>query len=243
MALACLEELVRQEPRSKQALAKDILALLQRAPENSNNMAFLHGKLVKTLQPLAELAASLKQFLRYRVLPDVRKYLRKAPAIHTTYAGGATKKPASCATPAADDAESYLNIATFNPGRVGLLSLSGQQILWWRLEHIGATLLHHSIHIAALPAARIPPGTSLPDGFPFMIIGHFSDRWDSSCFMVARDIQDQVVELEYDSKSMREHWIRVPPRKDQGRGVVLASIYPALGGGLCVVGIHAEEPP
>ena len=103
-------------------------------------------------------------------------------------------------------------------------------MLWWRLEHIAATLLQQCVPVAALPGARFPPGFTLPAGFPFEVHGHFSERWDSACFLLSPELANIMVELDYDGDSLREFWIRLPPPDPAQAGVTLCAMYPKHGG-------------
>ena len=123
-----------------------------------------------------------------------------------------------------------LKVATFNPGRCGLLALDSDTVLDWRIENIAATLQENSIHVCALPGARITESWRPPEGFPYDIFGNLSPNWDGVLLLVSPELSSKVVELNYEGDSTREFWIRLPPTKSNAPGCVIGAAYPKHGG-------------
>ena len=172
----------KERPRELEAKAflKDVMGLLSARTKNPRACrlpGFTHPPVVLTF------AAQLAHFLQDEVLLYASKAVRGAPVVVSPYVGGvvldhaemmqrqATKRFMSC---------DVLNIATQNPGRIGLTALGSTEILSWRLWAISNELIERDIHICVLPGARFPIGARLPDDFPYVWYGIKSSGWDGT---------------------------------------------------------------
>lgn len=75
---------------------------------------------------------------------------------------------------------------------------------------------------------HIPPGTKLPDGFPYTFLGCFSSSWSTVAVLLAPEIA-QAVELRNDVGNERRMWFTCRP-VDGGPSWLLAAIYGPPGG-------------
>ena len=101
-------------------------------------------------------------------------------------------------------------IGCFNPGRCGFCGLHSNHLLWWRLWATADEARSRSLSILILPSPRIPPGTHLPEGFPYLFIGPQTLQWDSVGIFVAPEISRRIVPLE-EVGSARRLWLSVWP--------------------------------
>ena len=124
-----------------------------------------------------------------------------------------------------------LTLATVNPGRTGLTALGTGQVLWWRLELLASNLQQSNTLLAAVPGARLYPGLSLPEGFPYEVMGNVTGSWDDVCVFVSTDIGSQQVELCDFNGERRIFWLRIPPSpKHESAGFSVCSVYAKHGG-------------
>ena len=116
--------------------------------------------------------------IKHFILPLVS--VRTTPGdIVSPYAGGVVPRQSAHSTAAAIPAESNLKVAVFNPGRSGLMALSTETLLEWRLWDIAAELQDHNVQICFLPGARLEQGVALPRNFPYAWLGDRSAGWDT----------------------------------------------------------------
>ena len=102
-----------------------------------------------------------------------------------------------------------LRVASLNPGNAGFSSLRGGHTIWWKLWEIAEFGLCNNIAILVVPGPRFPPGTVLPDGFPYVYVGPASGSWDSVGVLLLSEIAPQVEILDHVSGSDRRLWMRV----------------------------------
>ena len=119
-------------------------------------------------------------------------------------------------------------IGCFNPGRCGFCALHSNHLLWWRLWATADEARSRSLSILILPSPRIPPGTHLPEGFPFLFLGLQTSHWDSVGLFVAPEISKRIVPLE-DVGSARRMWLSVWPHGDATPWLLCAIAAPPGG--------------
>ena len=158
-------------------------------------------------------AAQLARFLQDEVLLYASKAVRGAPLVVSPYVGGvlmdhvelmqkqATKRRMSC---------NILNVATQNPGRIGLTALGSTEILFWRLWAISNELVERDVHICVLPGARFPLGARLPDDFPYVWYGTQSSGWDGTGILCRVDMEHCVHPMD-EYGSARHCWLALWP--------------------------------
>ena len=115
-----------------------------------------------------------------------------------------------------------------NPGKTGFSNLHSTDILWWRWWEVGLACQELGLQLVALPGPRIPPGTKLPDGFPYTFLGSFSSSWSTVAVLLAPEIA-QAVELCSDVGNERRMWFTCRP-VGGGPSWLLAAIYAPPGG-------------
>ena len=99
---------------------------------------------------------------------------------------------------------------------------------------IAAAMQENGIHGLALPAARLPPGATLPEGFPMSWLGTKSVGWDSTGMLVDNDLFENIVVLD-EFCSERHFWIRIQTSarsNSSGRDadILCCSFYCSPGG-------------
>ena len=157
------------------AFVKDVTALLESAPHAAGN--WKHPNTSRPIR-IGRYLADCVQMIKHFILPLVS--VRTTPGdIVSPYAGGVVPRQSAHSTAAAIPAESNLKVAVFNPGRSGLMALSTETLLEWRLWDIAAELQDHNVQICFLPGARLEQGVALPRNFPYAWLGDRSAGWDT----------------------------------------------------------------
>ena len=168
---------------------KDFQGLFDLAPINPRNLEVVSGQEVPQLKGLVQIVRILRDALRRSLSHlSTRQVLRNLMV--SPYMGGVD--PDSCERALRKHVYSSITIATLNPGRTGLSQLGTQEVLWWRLLHIGSFLVQHDVQLCVLPGARFPAGAELPEGFPYMWIGAQTTSWSGVGLLVSVELQFQV---------------------------------------------------
>lgn len=170
------------------AFVKDMCALLQTAPRaaGSWNHASTHGPL-KLGRFIADCVHTIRHFILPLISPQSSHVLVVSP-----FAGGIASSQLMVDDHAAAAEQGKLNVAVMNPGRSGLMSLSSDMLLEWRLWDIAAELIDNDVHICFLPGARLAAGIALPRSFPYAWVGDRSATWDTVGALVLLEIIDKV---------------------------------------------------
>lgn len=223
----------RAAPRRLEVAAalKDFIALRQLAPiRPMDTIARTNSGVVSRLLPLARAVQDMCCFLRQQAIPLISRKSQGHTTVTSPFSGGTVVrhalKESSSQHPQSHSVDSIV-IATLNPGRTGLSSLSTGDILWWRLWHIATALQEREAMICIVPSARWPPGASLPPGFPFAWVGRQTLQWDSVGMLVATELELSLVPLQ-GLGSDRVMWHLITGV--HAPAMILGSIYPAPGG-------------
>ena len=159
------------------AALKDFLALLQVAPKQS---------IVNSLSPdicvgqLDKLSRDLRTLIADEAVPLLRSQTRSSATVVSPYAGGVTPEVIEQVLSGRGGTSvksQACKIGVLNPGRTGFLSLSTKSLLNWRLEAVSAALIAREVDYCVLPGARFPPGSLLPDAFPYVWFGWQTTSW------------------------------------------------------------------
>ena len=160
------------------AALKDFQGLYDLAPTNPANIANIGGGVIPRLCPLAELVSDMKGTLK-DILKHTRRNLKVVMPVISPYLGGIDAAELDSSSADKGRECTQLKVAVFNPGRTGLIALSTEEILWWRLGHISCVLLEQDVQICVLPGARWPPGASLPPAIAYAWLGAQTTSWRS----------------------------------------------------------------
>ncbi|CAE7834833.1 unnamed protein product [Symbiodinium sp. CCMP2592] len=212
------------------AALKDFQGLYELAPQNPGNLATDGRKRFARLQPLASFVASLKGFLHDSLIPTAKSCVRKVSRVVSPYFGGVPLHDHSESLPSL--VSDSLTFAILNPGRIGLSTVAGEDILWWRLFHICSVLVERNIQICVLPGARWPPGSTLPPGIPFKWLGVQTSSWGAVGVLVATELDTEVSCIEQLGSSVILWLLVRGSDRKQGPAVILGAIYPKPGGDL-----------
>ena len=212
------------------AALKDFQGLYDLAPTNPANIANIGGGVIPRLCPLAELVSDMKGTLK-DILKHTRRNLKVVMPVISPYLGGIDAAELDSSSADKGRECSQLKLAVFNPGRTGLIALSTEEILWWRLGHISCVLLEQDVQICVLPGARWPPEASLPPGKAYAWLGAQTTSWRSVGMLVATELVSQVAVLD-DIGSDVILWVAVHEASDVSGSprVIIGGIYPAPGG-------------
>ena len=172
----------------RMAFVKDVTALLESAPHAAGS--WKHPNTSRPIR-IGRYLADCVQMVKHFILPLVSA--RKTPGdIVSPYAGGVASPQSAPYTAAVVPAESNLKVAVFNPGRSGLMALSTEMLLEWRLWDIAAELQDNNVQICFLPGARLAQGIALPRNFPYAWLGDRSAGWDTIGALVLLEVLDRV---------------------------------------------------
>ena len=119
-------------------------------------------------------------------------------------------------------------IGIINPGRCGLSSLGGESVLWWRLWDIANAATQRDLKLVVLSSPRLPPGTRLPAGYPYVFEGVRNGEWASIGVLIAPEIVSSLQILE-DYGCDRVLWLRCM-QKPPLPSWAIAAIYAPTGG-------------
>ena len=125
---------------------------------------------------------------------------------------------------------SSIGLGSLNPGRCGLSTLGGEQVLWWRWWEIAEAATERDLRIIVLPSPRIPAGTRLPEGYPFIFEGIQNGDWASVGVLIAPEFLASI-QFSNEYCTTRVIWLRIlqPPPL---RPWAIAAIYGPTGGDL-----------
>ena len=199
------------------AFLKDTLSLLESQPWGLSNLwpsgfqsAELNLLINDTVIFLAQSIIPLVSHVAGRAT-DANRPAASSILVSSPLAGGV---PADHVKAIAEDSSSArlntMAIGCFNPGRCGFCSLHSNHLLWWRLWATADEARSRGLSILILPSPRLPPGTHLPEGFPYLFIGPQTLYWDSVGIFIAPEISRRIVPLE-DVGSARRLWLSVWP--------------------------------
>ena len=207
------------------AFHKDVKEALATKPSNLGEylpMDFEHGTKLKLF------IQSTCDFIAKRLIPELPLLRRKLVPVVSPSAGEDT--PAAILE-MADENKSQtqpLRMCCLNPGRLGFSDQDGS-VLWWRLWEVAAYGAEHSIHIFVCPGPRWPHGITLPQGFPYCIVGQPMTTYESVVLLISVDFFDSFEILEDISSSSRRIWFKVKPRSG-GRGLRACGFFAPPGG-------------
>ena len=147
------------------------------------------------------MAQDLHAFLRLSVLPLLSSQSGQCAFIQSPYAGGVLSRyAAALADRDASKPQPFnidsLKLGTLNPGRTAVAILGTNDVIQWRLWAVALKLVDLKIDICVVPGHRLPHGTSLPEGFPFVFYGLQGVGWDSVGIFVSTELDDLVFEIE-----------------------------------------------
>ncbi|CAE8605722.1 unnamed protein product [Polarella glacialis] len=217
------------------AAIKDFAALLQAAPRNPQTLWRTNSGPRQLLQPLAASVACVKGVLKYSALPALRHMLGHPCAVVSPYMSGIPAEDiwqlgSGASTSSSPLRTQQLILASANPGRAGLAHLGSDEVLWWRVWLLGASLLREGVHICVLPGARWPPGAVLPPGFPYIWLGQQSTSWDSAGVWVSTELEGSVA-VEEKLGGARCMWLHVGTQEQTEKTkLILGAVYPEHGG-------------
>ena len=223
------------DPRrlERAAALRDVEALVAAAPVN---LGSLRSAQLPAAESLLDFTAALATVLRQCILCHMRSGAARTPLVISPFAGGVSSS--SLPAPSVPgECTRQLKLASLNPGRTGLAALGTNAFLHWRLQAIVATLQLESVDICALPGARFPPGTQLPDNFPYAWLGVRSLSWGAVGVLVRCELEAAVEPL-LDLGGDRVLWLRI---RAPSQVVHVCAFYPSPGGDLCTWGQIVHE--
>ena len=191
-------EWLQSVPRDMErtAFLKDATGLIALCHKNPQTLR-IQGSTVanKTVQACCD----IRRFLQEQVIKPLQHNLPGIDTITSPYAGGVSR-PSNNELPRTHQASAggdcYFGIASINPGRTGLSALGTDALLHWRLWAINFELLEKGVRFCAVPGARFPPGSCLPEGFRYVWRGVQSDRWDTVGVFIDIEYEQLFTELQ-----------------------------------------------
>ena len=190
----------RTDKISAAAGLKDFLALLATTPHNLASIpCALDG-----LETLNRSIADTADFLKHRLLDAFADAaLLKIPKRTNNAAKVIVQSPLAGGIPfehvrqlrntmSRVTSMDVVGIGILNPGRCGFSTIDGNTVLWWRLWQTAVAAIEANIQILILSSPRLPPGTTLPSGFPYSFHGCLSKDWKTAAFFILPEIEPAV---------------------------------------------------
>ena len=165
-----------------------MLASLETAPVSLSTLVPACTQLHDALDPLV---TDTRHYIKTALVPAFRKHaerrlvnaakIYRLISIESPLSGGILVDHVTQLQAQGRQACTYgkLGVGIINPCRCGLSSLGGETVLWWRLWDIAEAATQRDLKLVVLSSPRLPPGTRLRAGFPYIFQGVRNGEWAS----------------------------------------------------------------
>ena len=129
---------------------------------------------------MAELVSDMKGTLK-DILKHTRRNLKVVMPVISPYLGGIDAAELDSSSADKGRECTQLKVAVFNPGRTGLIALSSEEILWWRLGHISCGTSGAGCSDLCFTGRTLASGSQPAPCYSICMVGRSDHKLEISC--------------------------------------------------------------